>query len=660
MFDGFRSVLNEFMGMQAKWEIETSQRILARRKKYLFLAVLPILLVFVMQSPTVAEALPDKVPVLGGSTAFMPCFANPTMFCGSIFVGLIGGLIAGAIGAGGGYVLTPALMSFGVRGIMAVGTDQFHIFAEAIMGTTLHKKMGNVHLGLAALFVTGSLCGVTIGGTINRAIFAKNPAMSDALISAVYVIVLGIIGIGAIIDFIRLKNAKKKSSVEATTAFAKWLQSLPLKPMITFDKNIVPGGKKISIYPVILCGLIVGFVAAIMGVGGGFLTFPMFVYGLGVSTFTTVGTDLLQIIFTTSYSSIFQYAIYGFVFYTISIGMLLGSLIGVQIGAMVTKMITGARIRVFYALTILAGFANRACALPRKLADLGYISMTRNTSIIIERFGTVIFFAIIGTFALWVLAVFFKNVPKIRRASTSEENPKLIMNPTKLRIGIVGLGCFAVVLGFGLSPVYNQKNVLHFADNFFNQLAKNSVDYISQGHKKADDFKNKSIDIGIHPREIVDANRLAKVIASNGLEAKILDDGRVRIRGSLHNLAEAALADANYAFVNYSEKAAEKYQMGLYDVTYCWWNIFDSLTRRYNQENNAAEADFRKFMATKILEPAYNFRGIAAVKFRDNVLPVVLLLGFYVLYTLWYGFSILYIFEGLGISASAISEKNEI
>ena len=129
---------------------------------------------------------------------------------------------------------------------------------------------------------------------------------------------------------------------------------------------MVPGGRSISVYPVILCGFVVGFVAAIMGVGGGFLTFPMFVYGLGVSTFTTVGTDVLQIIFTTFYSSIFQYAIYGFVFYTVAMGMLLGSLIGVQIGAMVTKVVTGAAIRAFYAITILAGFSNRVCALIRK------------------------------------------------------------------------------------------------------------------------------------------------------------------------------------------------------------------------------------------------------------------------------------------------------
>ena len=78
-------------------------------------------------------------------------------------MGLIAGLITGAIGAGGGYILTPALMSFDVRGIMAVGTDQFHLFAKAIVGTAIHRRLGNVHLGLAAWFVVGSLVGVTAG-----------------------------------------------------------------------------------------------------------------------------------------------------------------------------------------------------------------------------------------------------------------------------------------------------------------------------------------------------------------------------------------------------------------------------------------------------------------------------------------------------------------
>jgi uncharacterized membrane protein YfcA len=378
-----------------------------------------------------AESIPPQIPILGGSKAYLPIFVTPTMFYGSILIGLLAGLITGVIGAGGGYILTPALMSFGVKGIMAVGTDQFHLFAKAIIATTIHKKLGNVNLRLALWFVVGSFFGVTLGGKINRTVYLLNPLLSDALISSVYVIVLGLLGLYALVDWFRLRRREvaAKSATEATTHFAGWLQAIPLKPRVQFDEDIAPGGRSIAVYPVIFCGFVVGFVAAIMGVGGGFLTFPMFVYGLGVSTFTTVGTDILQIIFTTFYSSIFQYAIYGFVFYTVAMGMLLGSLIGVQIGAMVTKIVKGANIRAFYALTILAGFSNRVCALLRKLSDMGYIALSRETTAQIETVGTVVFFLLLSLFGIWVLAVFFRNLDAFR-GNVEEVSTELSENLT--------------------------------------------------------------------------------------------------------------------------------------------------------------------------------------------------------------------------------------
>jgi hypothetical protein len=403
------------MQAQAKWELEVSKVILLRHKKVLLMAMLPVFLAIGLKL-AFAESIPSKIPILGGSKAYIPAFVTPTMFYGSILVGLLAGLITGVIGAGGGYILTPALMSFGVKGIMAVGTDQFHLFAKAIIGTTIHRKLGNVNFLLAVWFVVGSFFGVTLGGIINRTTYQFNPALSDALISSMYVMVLGILGFYSLADWLRLrkKEAAAMSAKEATTGFAKELQSIPWKPRVRFDEDIVMVGRSISVYPVIFCGFIVGLVAAIMGVGGGFLTFPMFVYGLGVSTFTTVGTDILQIIFTTFYSSIFQYAIYGFVFYTVAMGMLLGSLVGVQIGAIVTKMVTGSAIRAFYALTILAGFSNRVCALPRKLAETGYISLPREITVPIEMMGTVVFFLLISIFGVWILFVFFKNLRTIR------------------------------------------------------------------------------------------------------------------------------------------------------------------------------------------------------------------------------------------------------
>ena len=386
---------------QADWEIKMSKNVFKSKKKLFILLLLTVPVICALTAKA-AGVLPDQIPILGGSKAYMPSYINSTMFFGSILVGLIAGLITGVIGAGGGYILTPALMSFGIRGIMAVGTDQFHLFAKAIMGTTIHSKLGNVNWWLAGVFVIGSMTGVTLGGNISRSVFQYSPALSDALISTVYVIVLGILGFYSLSDFRKAKREKELSyeaNPDGLTNLARRLQKLNLPPYIKFDKNLAAGPRRISVYPVIICGFIVGFVASIMGVGGGFLTFPMFVYGLGVSTFTTVGTDILQIIFTTAYSSISQYAIYGFVFYTISVGMLIGSLVGVQIGAMVTKMVKGSLIRVFFALTILAGFVNRACALPRELADLGYISLNKNTSVIIETVGTVVFFCLVGIFA---------------------------------------------------------------------------------------------------------------------------------------------------------------------------------------------------------------------------------------------------------------------
>ncbi len=401
--------------LQARWELEAACTILSRRKKFLLAASLPAM-IFMGLNLALAEGIPERIPILGGSRAYIPVFVTPAMFYGSILIGLLAGLITGVIGAGGGYILTPALMSFGVKGIMAVGTDQFHLFAKGIMATTIHHKLGNVNVRLAVWFVSGSFFGVTLGGKVNRAVYLLNPLLSDALISSVYVLVLGLLGFYSLADWLRLRRRESdaRSAAEATTSFARWLQGLPLKPRVRFDEDMVPGGRSIAVYPVIFCGFVVGFVAAIMGVGGGFLTFPMFVYGLGVSTFTTVGTDVLQIIFTTFYSSIFQYAIYGFVFYTVAMGMLLGSLIGVQIGAMVTKVVTGAAIRGFFAITILAGFSNRVCALIRKLSDMGYIALPRETAGFIESMGTVVFFGFLSIFGVWVLVVFFKNLGAFR------------------------------------------------------------------------------------------------------------------------------------------------------------------------------------------------------------------------------------------------------
>lgn len=409
----------------ARWEIDNARIITGSKTRLLILGLLAIPAVL-FSVAIAADALPD---VVGGKHAYMPAFYDSTTFAVSIVIGLLAGLITGCIGAGGGFIITPALMSAGIKGILAVGTDLFHIFAKAIMGTTVHKKLGNVSVALAVWFLVGSGIGVTGGGVINRTLYEINPVLSDMFISIVYVVLLGFLGFYSLFDFLKLRKSgsdvgahhgespKGAEAASGKKGLPATLQGSKIPPYITFDEDLVPGGKKIPALYVVICGAIVGFMAAIMGVGGGFLTFPMFVYVLGVSSFTTVGTDILQIIFTAGYASITQYAIYGFIFYTLAMGMLIGSLLGIQLGALTTKVVKGIYIRGFYATAILAGFTNRLFALPGTLTDMGYIQLSPGTVSLLKMVGNWSFFVVVSVFGLFVISKFFGNLKALRQGA---------------------------------------------------------------------------------------------------------------------------------------------------------------------------------------------------------------------------------------------------
>ncbi|MBD5538943.1 MAG: sulfite exporter TauE/SafE family protein, partial [Desulfovibrio sp.] len=352
--------------------------------------------------------------------AYAPAFYTVPIFLAAIGVGVAAGLITGCIGAGGGFIITPALMAVGVKGILAVGTDLFHIFAKAIMGTTIHRKLGNVSASLAFSFLAGSILGTFIGGALNKGLYDANPLFSDLFISSIYALLLGFLGFYALGDFLRSRRPEAGGVPESAaensglTGMARRMQGIALPPMIPFDKHVVPGGRRISAWIVALGGVFVGFLAAIMGVGGGFVTFPMFVYVFGVSSMTTVGTDIFQIIFTAGFAAVGQYAVYGYVFYTLAIGMLLGSLLGIQVGALTTSVVRANQIKGFYAVSIIAGFINRAATLPKKLVELEILSLPAALVNGIESVGDVVFWMVVAFFGLWVCSKFFLNLGKLR------------------------------------------------------------------------------------------------------------------------------------------------------------------------------------------------------------------------------------------------------
>lgn len=406
----------------AKWELDVSNTILGDKKRLIILGLLtiPVILGGIAFADQISEALPQ---LLGGKKAYSPAFYSTGIFMVSILIGMGAGFITGCIGAGGGFIIAPALMSAGIKGILAVGTDLFHIFAKAIMGSVIHRKLGNVSVPLAIVFLIGAIIGATIGGLVNRILYEINPVLSDAFITTVYSLMLGFLGFYSLADFISARKANAaanegvhggKSEGVDMNNLPKKLQYLKIPPMIKFDFNLVPGGRSISWVFLVLSGALVGLAAGIMGVGGGFLTFPIFVYILGVSSMTTVGTDIFQIVFTAGYASISQYAIYGFIFYTLAMGMLLGSLLGIQIGALVTKVVPGITIRGFYATAVLAGFVNRIFALPAKLGAMDIIKIAPGTAGFLESIGVWAFFIVIGIFSVWVIGTFLINIPKLK------------------------------------------------------------------------------------------------------------------------------------------------------------------------------------------------------------------------------------------------------
>ena len=175
----------------ASWEIEMSRTILGSTENGLPYSAC-FRFQFILGGYAFADQIASALPsFIGDKTAYSPAFYSTGIFIASILIGICAGLITGCIGAGGGFVIAPALMSAGIKGILAVGTDLFHIFAKAIMGSVIHKKLGNISVPLALVFLIGAMVGATTGGVINRWLYEINPVLSDAFITTIYCVHAG-------------------------------------------------------------------------------------------------------------------------------------------------------------------------------------------------------------------------------------------------------------------------------------------------------------------------------------------------------------------------------------------------------------------------------------------------------------------------------------
>jgi len=266
-----------------------------------------------------------------------------------LIIGLGGlvGVLSGLFGVGGGFLLTPLLMMVGIPPAVAAASDSNQIVAASSSGAIAHKRLGNVDMKMGIIFLVGGIMGGTVGAQLVKIL--RNLGNYDFAVKIIYVVVLAGIGGFMLVESLNALRGKVKPVDHGKPSFFKRLMTtLPLQT----DFGV--SGIRASVIVVVGLGFLVGLMAALMGVGGGFITVPAMIYLLGMPTMVAIGTDLFQIVFT-SMNVTFQQAITNHtVDVVLAVLLFCGSTIGAQIGARLSSRFKGEQLRILLALIVLA------------------------------------------------------------------------------------------------------------------------------------------------------------------------------------------------------------------------------------------------------------------------------------------------------------------
>ena len=217
-----------------------------------------------------------------------------------IGMGVAVGFLSGLFGVGGGFLMTPLLIFSGVPPAVAVATESNEITAASVSGALAHWRRGGVDIKMGAMLIAGGALGSFFGAYVFTLLRALGQV--DLMISLAYVLFLGSVGSLMLVEsvraIIRVRNGWTPPPLDRADRHKDWIHRLPFKMRFRKSKLYISALLPISI------GMLVGVLAAIMGVGGGFIMVPAMIYILGMPTNVVVGTSLFQIIFVTALTPI--------------------------------------------------------------------------------------------------------------------------------------------------------------------------------------------------------------------------------------------------------------------------------------------------------------------------------------------------------------------
>ena len=281
-------------------------------------------------------------------------------------LGGIVGILSGMFGVGGGFLITPLLFFAGIPPAVAVATSTNQIVASSFSALLAHLKRKTVDIPMGTVLLIGGLIGSGLGVIVFNHL--KSLGQVDLLVKLCYVVFLGIIG-GMM--FIEALNAirKTRSGRKPERKKHHWIHGLPFKMRFRVS------GLYISVIPPLLVGMLVGVLAAIMGVGGGFIMVPAMIYLLGMPTKVVVGTSLFQIIFVTAFTTMLHATTNYTVDIVLALLLLIGGVIGAQIGTGIGLRMKAEQLRILLASMVLLVCINLALDLLLEPSELYSLSV---------------------------------------------------------------------------------------------------------------------------------------------------------------------------------------------------------------------------------------------------------------------------------------------
>lgn len=261
-------------------------------------------------------------------------------------LGGIVGFLSGMFGVGGGFLITPLLFFIGVPPAVAVATGANQVVASSVSGVLAQVRRKAVDFRMGLVLLAGGMVGSTAGIWVFQ--WMTRLGQVDLFVQLSYVLFLGLIGAMMLQESLRAWFRQKSGAPIRRSHVHTWVHGLPLK------MKFRASGLYISVLPPMAVGAVVGFLAAIMGVGGGFIMVPAMIYLLGMPTKVVIGTSLFQIIFVTAFTTLMHAVTNQTVDLLLALLLIIGGVIGAQIGTRVAVRLKAEQLRILLSLLVLA------------------------------------------------------------------------------------------------------------------------------------------------------------------------------------------------------------------------------------------------------------------------------------------------------------------